>query len=87
MSAKDFSGTNWISTQACAHAFGIHAQTLRKLRRHQITLFKEGRDYRWIGLSTSSHLQWHLHNASQAYTDFRRMPANQVETFAAAGAK
>ena len=71
----------WVPSAAMAKVLGIHPQTLRKLRRHQITPFKEGRDYRWVGLSTSSTLQWHVHSASQAFTDFRRMPAEQIETF------
>ena len=33
------------------------------------------------GLSTSSTLQWHINSASQAFTDFRRMTAEQIETF------
>jgi len=70
-----------------AKALGIHVQTLRKLRRHSITPFKEGRDFRWVGLSTSSTLQWHVHSATQAFTDFRRVPAEAIETFAAAGAR
>ena len=70
-----------------AKILGIHPQTLRKLRRHQITPFEEGRDYRWVGLSTSSHLQWHINSASQSFTDFRRMPTDHVETYAAAGAQ
>ena len=73
--------TNWVPSAAMAKALGIHPQTLRKLRRHQITPFKEGRDYRWVGLSTSSTLQWHVHSASQSFTDFRRMPAEALETY------
>jgi len=73
--------TTWVPSAAMAKVLGIHPQTLRKLRRHQITPFKEGRDYRWVGLTTSSTLQWHVHSASQAFTDFRRMPAEQIETF------
>ena len=65
-----------------ARVLGIHPQTLRKLRRHQIGLFKEGRDYRWIGLSTSSTLQWQIHQTNKAFTEFRRMPAEQIETYA-----
>ena len=33
------------------------------------------------GLSTSSTLQWHIHSASQALTDFRRMTAEQIRTY------
>ena len=81
MTATNAAVTQWVSTQECADALGIHPQTLRKLRRHRIPLFKEGRDYRWVGLSTSSTLQWHVHSAIQAFTDFRRMPAEAVETY------
>ena len=78
---------DWVPSAAMAKALGIHVQTLRKLRRHSITPFKEGRDFRWVGLSTSSTLQWHVHSATQAFTDFRRVPAEAIETFAAAGAR
>ncbi|GCE65773.1 hypothetical protein OMCYN_01719 [cyanobiont of Ornithocercus magnificus] len=64
-----------------AKALGIHPETLQKLQRHQIPLFKESRDYRWVGLSTSSTLQWHVHSVSQAFTGFRRMPAEAFETY------
>ena len=72
----------WVPSADMARVLGIHPQTLRKLRRSQINLFKQGRDYRWIGLSTSSHLQWHVLSASKAYTDFQRLPAERVETYA-----
>ena len=81
VSVTNVAGTQWVSTQECADALGIHPQTLRKLRRHRIPLFKEGRDYRWVGLSTSSTLQWDVLSAIQAFTDFRRMPAEAVETY------
>ena len=71
----------WVPSADMARALGIHPQTLRKLRRSQSNLFKEGRDYRWIGLSTSSHLQWHVLSASRSYTDFKRLPAKAVETY------
>ena len=71
----------WVPSAAMAKVLGIHPQTLRKLRCDQITPFNEGRDYRWVGLITSSTLQWHVHSASQAFTDFRRMPAEQIETY------
>ena len=73
----------WVPSAAMAKVLGIHPQTLRKLRRHQITPFKEGRDYLWVGLSTSSTLQWHVHSASQSFSDFRWMPAEALETYAA----
>ena len=81
VSVTNVAGIQWVSTQECADALGIHPQTLRKLRRSQINLFKEGRDYRWVGLSTSSHLQWNVLSASRTYTDFRRMPPEAVETY------
>ena len=72
---------DWVPSVSMAKFLGIHPQTLRKLRRHQITPFKEGRDYRWVGLSTSSTLQWHIHSASHALTDFRRMTVEQIKTY------
>ena len=71
----------WVPSADMARVLGIHPQTLRKLRRHQITPFKEGRDYRWVGLSTSSTLQWHVHSACRSYTEFQRLPAERVETY------
>ena len=50
----------WVPSVAMAKVLGIYPQTLRKLRRHQFTPFKEGRDNRWFGLSTGSTLQWHV---------------------------
>ncbi|WP_186471949.1 helix-turn-helix domain-containing protein [Synechococcus sp. BMK-MC-1] len=73
-----------MPSAAMAKILGIHPQTLRKLRRHQITPFKEGRDYRWVGLSTSSTLQWHVHSACRSYTEFQRLPAEKVETYSRA---
>ena len=73
--------TIWVPSAAMAKFLGIHPQTLRKLRRHQITPVKERRDYRWVGIDSSSTLQWHVHSASQAFKDFSRMPAEQIETF------
>lgn len=64
-----------------AQTLGIHPQTLRKHRRHQIGLFKEGRDYRWVGLSTNSPLQWHVAQTNQTFTEFRRMPAAALESY------
>ena len=74
----------WVPSADMARVLGIHPQTLRKLRRSRIKLFKEGRDYRWVGLSTSSHLQWHAQSASRTYTDFQRWPAERVETYSRA---
>lgn len=70
-----------------AELLGIHPQTLRKLRRHQLSPFQEGRDFRWVGLTTGSHLQWQVDQTLCTFTDFRRMPADEVESFAAAGVK
>ena len=35
----------WVPSADMARVLGIHPQTLRKLRRSQINLFKQGRDY------------------------------------------
>ena len=83
MSAQDIN-TRWVPSADMARALGIHPQTLRKLRRSQTSLFKQGRDYRWVGLSTNSHLQWNVHSACRSYTEFQRLPAEKVEAYSRA---
>ena len=70
-----------------AEILGIHHQTLLKLRRSPYTPFVEGRDFRWSGMTTSSNLQWHVATTESTFTNARRMPAEALETFAAARAK
>ena len=73
---------DWVPSVAMARVLGIHPQTLRKLRRHQITPFKEGRDYRWVGLSTSSHRrQGRTAGYEQGQSDFLRQPASAGRSF------
>ena len=71
----------WLPTAAMSDHLGIHRQTLLKMRRSDLSPFKEGRDYRWNGLTANGKLQWNKENAEQAYTGFLREPASQVETF------
>ena len=79
--------TPWVPSALMAELLGIHPDTLRSLRRHPLSPFKEGRDFRRIGLTTSSRLQWQVESTLATFTDFRRIPASQVETFAAAEVK
>jgi hypothetical protein len=72
---------SWVSSPVMADHLCIHKQTLLRLRRHSFSPFKEGRDFRWSGLTTSSNLQWHVATTEKSFTSFRRMPADQVETF------
>ncbi len=76
--------TPWVPSALMAELLGIHPQTLRKLRRHQLSPFQEGKDYRWVGLTTAGHLQWQVDQTMSTFTDFRRMPADEIEQFAAA---
>jgi hypothetical protein len=62
----------WVSTLIMAKHFGIHYQTLLKVRRKGLA-FKEGHDFRYKGLTTSSRLQWHKSNAEETYNSFTRL--------------
>ena len=70
----------WVGTTAMAKRLGVHSQTLLKLRRSSLSPFKQGRDFRFAGLSTGK-LQWHLQAAEAAFTTMRQIPASEVETF------
>ena len=71
----------WLSTEAMAELLGIHPQTLLKIRRSSPSIFKSGRDFRNTGLSTRGPLQWHPLQADKTFTNAKRVPPEQVETF------
>ena len=75
----------WLSTEAMAELLGIHPQTLLKIRRSSPSIFKSGRDFRNTGLSTRGPLQWHPLQADKTFTNAKRVPPEQVETFAEVG--
>ena len=63
-----------------AEILGIHRQT----RCDQAAfLLVEGRDFRWSGMTTNSNLQWHVATTESTFTNARRMPAADLETFGA----
>jgi hypothetical protein len=64
-----------------ADFLGIHPQTLLKIRRSSPSIFKRGRDFRHSGLSTRGPLQWHPQQADKTFTNAKRVPPEQVETF------
>ena len=64
-----------------AAILGIHRQTLLRLRRSNFSPFVEGRDFRWSGMTTNSNLQWHVATTESTFTNARRMPAADLETF------
>ena len=64
-----------------AEILGIHRQTLLRLRRSNFSPFVEGRDFRWSGMTTSSNLQWHVATTELTFTNARRVPAADLETF------
>ena len=64
-----------------AKILGIHRQTLLRLRRSEYSPFVEGRDFRWSGMTTSGNLQWHAVTTEATFTNARRMPAADLETF------
>ncbi len=70
----------WWSTQQMASHLGIHKTTLLDLRRLTKT-FKEGRDFRWKGLTRRGSLQWHPQKTEEAFSSSKRIPVASVETF------
>lgn len=70
----------WVQTSVMAEHLGIHPQTLLKLRRSPQSPFRQGRDFRFAGLSTGK-LQWHIEAAEAAFTAKRCIPCDQVETY------
>lgn len=63
-----------------AKHLGVHAQTLLKLRRSPHSPFKQGREFRFAGLSRGK-LQWHVEATEAAFTAIHQIPASQVETY------
>ena len=66
---------------------GIHYQTLLRLRRDERSAFRAGYHYRRTGHSSQATLQWHLERTEEAFTALQIQPADQIETYAAVGAK
>ena len=75
------SSSDWISTELMSKQLGNHPVTLRNLRRIKNGPFKEGRDYRFTGVSRG-RLQWHRINAEASLTAWQR-PA-EPESFSRA---
>ena len=73
--------SDWINTELMSNQLGNHPVTLRNLRRIKNGPFKEGRDYRFTGVSRG-RLQWHRINAEASLTAWQR-PA-EPETFSRA---
>ena len=73
----------WVPSPVMAEILGIHRQTLLRLRRSNFSPFVEGRDFRWSGMTTSSNLQWHVVTTESTFTNARRVPAADLETFGA----
>ena len=74
---------SWVTSLVMAKILGIHRQTLLRLRRSEYSPFTEGRDFRWSGMTTNSNLQWHVATTESTFTNARRMPAAELETFGA----
>ena len=64
----------WVSSQEMADHLGCHKQTLLGIRRHSsASPFREGIDYRWVGLTKNGHLQWHIEHTEIAFSKFERL--------------
>jgi hypothetical protein len=49
--------SDWVDSQFMADHLGLHKQKLLRQRRSRVSPFKEGRDYRWSGLTTGESLR------------------------------
>ena len=77
----------WVTSPKMAAHLGIHYSTLLRLRRDERSPFRNGHHYRRTGLSAQATLQWHLKRTEEAFTSLHIQPADQIETYAAAGVK
>jgi hypothetical protein len=71
----------WLPTAEMAAALGIHPKTLNSLRRRSDSPFKEGTHYRHAGATTGAPIQWFVEPTDEAFTNFKRTPARDVEAF------
>jgi hypothetical protein len=71
---------SWADTTQTAEFIGIHPETLLRLRRLARSPFREGRDYRWLGLGKKK-IQWNPAETDKSLWAYKREPAEEVETF------
>ena len=74
----------WVSSRDMAADLGIGYGTLLKFRTHLYSPFAEGTHYRWVGLSASGTLQWNHVATQAAFSAYKRMPIESVETYSKA---
>ena len=73
--------STWIDTTAFAEHLGVHAQTVRKIRKLPESPWVQGIHYRRTGLTNRGPIQWAKELAEDAFTSFRREPTGAVESF------
>ena len=71
----------WIGTKDFADWLKIHPQTVRAIKKMELGPWKQGLHYRHTGLTGRGPIQWNRDLAEQAFTEFKRTPAEKVETF------
>ena len=71
----------WIGTKDFANWLKIHPQTVRAIKKMELGPWKQGLHYRHTGLTGRGPIQWNRDLAEQAFTEFKRTPAEKVETF------
>ncbi len=72
---------HWVSSAEMASALGCSKYTLLKIRRQDWSPFIEGVHFRWIGLSNQGTLSWQQEATQIAFSSFRRIRPDQVETY------
>ena len=68
------------STAQCADACQIHAETLRRFLRMPNSPLEQGVHYSWAGQGKGK-LQWNVPLTQKALWEYKRQPAEEVETF------
>ncbi len=74
---------SWVSTAEMASWLSMHEKTLLKYLRDQRSPFQETRDFRRLSLSNKGPVQWHLNNAENTFSTFKRIDPSSVETYGA----
>ena len=78
---KSESCSPWIGTIAFSKWLKIHPQTVRSIRKDENSPWQQGIHYRATGLTGRGPMQWNRDLAEKAFTQRRRTPVEQVETF------
>lgn len=75
-----FTPKETLTTAQMAKALGISEKLLLQLRRQPGSVFKQGKHYRFQGISTASPVRWFPEEAEEAFNSFQRVDPSTIET-------